>query len=202
MKGERKMKYYQTLNLYQEDSLLIDEEAVLFAAKASEYGNVYGVDGAGLADLPTLNDITISDEDTVADVAAAVNGMVYYMHTDGCRCGEALDIEGFDIVYCHELKEFMAVSDMAIFPVYIYREGNDFRFIWLSEPEAIVEVEEYPDLTITAGAICTEVYPIYQLNREPVENKYLLRRWSQWEGSSPSGEIVSSEELEKIKAGE
>ena len=42
MKGEREMEW-RTLNLYQEDNLLIDEEAVIYAAKVSEYGNVFGV---------------------------------------------------------------------------------------------------------------------------------------------------------------
>ena len=77
------MKEWKTLNLYQEDNLLIDEEAVLYAAKASEYGNVYGVDGAGLADLPSLNGIHISDNDTVADVAKKLEDMLFGLDMNG-----------------------------------------------------------------------------------------------------------------------
>ena len=44
-----------------------------------------------------------------------------------------------------------------------------------------------------------EYYHIDQIDGEPVDDQYLVRYWSQWVGAQPSGAIVSSEELEKIK---
>lgn len=137
-KGENRMKReWKTLRLHEEDHLLIDDEAVIYAAKASEYGNnVYGVYGAGLADLPALETIDISDTDSVADVSVKLNERLYDLDLNGCRCGDALDIsEDLDVIYCHKLKKFMAVSDMTFYPVYLYWNKNkeDFESVWLKK---------------------------------------------------------------------
>ena len=197
MKGEREMEW-RTLNLYQEDNLLIDKEAVIFAAKASEYGNVYGVDGAGLASLPALETIDISDTDTVADVSAKLNEIWYDMDRNGCKCGDALDIsEDFDVVYCHKLKKFMAVSEMNFYPVYLFldKDKDDFKSIWLTEPDHTM------DVSCEAGIILSDefghigIYEIYQLDHKPVYDKCLLRYITQ--GDQPTGRIISSRELGK-----
>ena len=197
MKGEREMEW-RTLNLYQEDNLLIDEEAIIFAAKAAKYGNVYGVYGAGLASLPALETIDISDTDTVADVSAKLNEMWYDMDMNDSRCGEALDIgEDFDVVYCHKLKKFMAVSDMNFYPVYLVldKDKDDFSCIWLKEPQHTM------DVSCEAGIILSDefghigIHEIYQLDGKPVYDKCLLRYITQ--GDQPTGRIISSRELGK-----
>lgn len=201
------MKNYQTLRLYEEANLLIDDEAVMLAAKASEYGNVYGIDGAGVEDLPTLNGIEISDNTTVADVAAAVNEMTCYFDTNGCQCGEVLDVENFEIVYCPAWKEFIAVENMNTYAAYLFWGVNrgfrgqgsgmgDIECIWLPESEHIIDVEDAPDLTITNEYGHTQIYPIDRLDYEPVDDKYLLRYISQED--QPSGSIVSGKALDKL----
>ena len=198
MKGEREMEW-RTLNLYQEDNLLIDEEAVIFAAKASEYGNVYGVDGAGLASLPALETIEISDTDSVADVSEKLREIWYDMDMNDSRCGEALDIgEDFDVVYCHKLKKFMAVSEMNFYPVHLFldKDKDDFSCIWLKEPQHTM------DVSCEAGIILSDefghigIYEIYQLDGKPVYDKCLLRYISQ--ENQPAGLIMSSRELRKL----
>ena len=198
MKGEREMEW-RTLNLYQADNLLIDEEAVIFAAKASEYGNVYGVDGAGLASLPALETIEISDTDSVADVSEKLREIWYDMDMNDSRCGEALDIgEDFDVVYCHKLKKFMAVSEMNFYPVHLFldKDKDDFSCIWLKEPQHTM------DVSCEAGIILSDefghigIYEIYQLDGKPVYDKCLLRYISQ--ENQPAGLIMSSRELRKL----
>jgi len=198
MKGEREMEW-RTLNLYQEDNLLIDEEAVIFAAKAAKYGNVYGVYGAGLANLPELENIDISDTDTVADVSAKLNEMWYDMDMNGSRCGEALDIaEDFDVVYCHKLKKFMAVSEMNFYPVYLFldKDKDDFDCVWLKEPQHTMVVSGEAGITLSDEFGHTEVYEIYQLDSKPVYDRLLLRYITQ--ENQPAGLIISSRELGKL----
>lgn len=198
MKGEREMEW-RTLNLYQEDNLLIDEEAVIFAAKAAKYGNVYGVYGAGLASLPTLNDITIADSDSVADVEKKLNERLYDLDLNGYRCGEALDIpEDVDVVYCPLRKEFLLASEMNFYPVYLFldKDKDDFDCVWLKEPQHTM------DVSCEAGIILSDefghigIYEIYQLDGKPVYDKCLLRYISQ--ENQPAGLIMSSRELRKL----
>ena len=199
MKGKRTMREWKTLNLYQEDNLLIDEEAVIYAAKVSEYGNVFGVEGAGLANLPELENIPISDSDTVADVSVKLNERLYYMDMNGCRCGEALDIaEDFDVVYSPLRKKFLLVSDMNFYHVYLVldRDKDDFKSVWLNEPEHIIDVSGEAGITISDEFGHTEVYEIYQLDHKPVYDKCLLRYISQ--ENQPAGLIMSSRELRKL----
>jgi len=194
-----KMKEWKTLRLYEEDHLLIDKDTVLYAPKVSEYGNVYGVDGAGLADLPTLKTIEISDTDTVADVERKLEDMLYGLDMNGCKVGEALEIaEDFDVVYCPLWKEFLLVSDMNFYHVYpiLDKDKDDFNCIWLKEPQHIINVPDEPDITMSDELGHTEVYEIYQLDNKPVYDKYLLRYISQED--QPAGEIISSRELRKL----
>ena len=193
------MKEWRTLNLYQEDNLLIDEEAVIYAPKVSEYGNVFGVEGAGLADLPYLNGIHISDTDTVADVSEKLRERLYDMDRNGCRVGEALEIsEDFDVVYCPLWKEFISVSDMNSYLVYPYwdKDKEDFECVWLTEPEHIIDTPDEPDITMSDKFGHMEVYEIYQLDSKPVYDKCLLRYISQED--QPTGLIMSSRELGEL----
>ena len=206
-----------TFELYREHKLLIDQDEVSWVHPAAEWqGNLYGVAGATEDDLPALNDIKISDTDDVADVAKEVKAATGYkidgIHTGGCAQGEYVDdSQGYyDVVYDHLGKDFLLISEMDTLPLYIYWDGSNWKYIWLPDPDAVVEVdvEEMASLDTWDGNNYThggvgchaEYYRISRLNGEPVEDKYLLRHWSQWEGVEPSGEIISTEELEEIKA--
>lgn len=189
---------WKTLRLYEEDHLLIDDEAVIYAPKVSEYGNVFGVEGAGLAEMVSLNGIHISDTDTVADVSEKLREMLYDMDRNGCRVGEALEIsEDFDIVYSPLWKEFISVSDMNSYPVYPYwdKDKEDFNCIWLNEPEHIIDAPDEPDITMSDEFGHTEVYEIYQLDSKPVYDRLLLRYLTQ--EAQPAGLIISPKELLK-----
>ncbi len=190
---------WRTLNLYQEDNLLIDKEAVIYAAKAAKYGNVFGVEGAGLANLPELNNIKISDNDRVSDVAKKLNERLYDLDLNGCRVGEALEIsEDFDVVYCPLRKEFLLASEMNFYPVYLFldRDKDDFDCVWLKEPEHIIDVPDEAGITLSDEFGHTEVYEIYQLDGKPVYDKCLLRYITQ--DDQPAGLIMSSRELRKL----
>ena len=190
---------WKTLRLHEEDHLLIDDEAVIFAAKAAKYGNVYGVYGAGLASLPTLKTINISDTDTVADVSEKLRERLYDLDRNGCKCGDALDIsEDFDVVYCHKLKKFMAVSDMNFYPVYLVldRDRDDFESIWLTETDHTMDVSCEPGIILSDEFGHIGIHEIYQLDHKPVYDKCLLRYISQ--ENQPAGLIMSSRELRKL----
>ena len=198
MKGEREMEW-RTLNLYQEDNLLIDEEAVIFAAKASEYGNVFGVEGAGLANLPELENIPISDSDTVADVSEKLRERLYDLDRNGCKCGDALDIsEDFDVVYSPLRKKFLLVSDMNFYHVYLVldRDKDDFKSVWLNEPQHTMDVSGEAGIILSDEFGHTELYEIYQLDSKPVYDRLLLRYITQ--ENQPAGLIMSSRELRKL----
>ena len=197
---ERQMsKEWTTLQLYEQEHLLIDAEAVLYAPKVSEYGNVYGVEGAGLADLPALETIEISDTDTVADVSVKLNEMLYDLDMNGCKVGEALEIaEDFDVVYSPLWQIFLLVSDMNTSPVYPYwdKDKEDFNCIWLNEPEHIIDVPDEAGITLSDEFGHTEVYEIYQLDSKPVYDRLLLRYITQ--ENQPAGLIISSKELDTL----
>ena len=198
MKGEREMEW-RTLRLHEENHLLIDDEAVIYAAKAAKYGNVYGVYGAGPASLPTLNDITIADSDTVADVEKKLNERLYDLDLNGCRVGEALEIgEDFDVVYCPLRKEFLLASEMNFYPVYpiLDRDKDDFDCVWLNEPEHIMDVSCEPGIILSDEFGHIGIHEIYQLDGKPVYDKCLLRYISQ--ENQPTGLIMSSRELRKL----
>ena len=199
--------------LYKELGFLIDQEEVSWASPAAEWqGNLYGVDGATEDDLPALNDIgDIDDIDEVAEAVKAATGYeVDDIDTGGCAQGEIVEAAYYHVVYDHLGKIFLAVSELETEPIYIYWDGSNWEYAWLPEPDAIVEVdvEEMASLdrwdgnnSTYGGVGChAEYYKISRLNGDPVEDKYLLRHWSQWEEDQPSGEIISSEELDKIKA--
>lgn len=193
------MKEWTTLHLYKDKHLLINADAVLYAPKVSEYSNVYGVEGAGLADLPALKTITISNEDTVKDVEKKLEDMLYGLDRNGSRVGEALEIsEDFDVVYSPLLKEFISVSDMNSYPVYPYwdKDKEDFNCIWLKEPEHTIDAPEDPAITIADDFGYTKIYEIYRLDSKPVYDRLLLRYITQ-EGQ-PAGLIISGKELSKL----
>jgi hypothetical protein len=205
MKGEKKM-YYDKFRLYQ-GGLLIREEDVDYAQRADLWpGNLYGIAGAGLIDLPVLEDCVGDD---LGAVAKAVNDMLFKLNPVGLACGEIMAIDEYDIVYDPAGKRFLSTHDLDNDPVYIDHDGNDWRYSWLPNPTHIIEVEE------AAGSLDTwdgrqwrheevgyhaDYYRIDRLDGEPVDDKVLLRYWSQWDGDQPSGEIISEEELEEIKA--
>lgn len=205
--------------LYEELGLLIDQDEVSWVSPAAEWqGSLYGVEGATEDDLQALNNISISDTDDVADVAEAVKAATGYniagINTGGCAQGEWVDdAHGYiEVVYDHLGKQFLAVSEFETEPVYIYWDGSNWKHIWLPDPDHVIEVEDgeeepfsldtWDGNNYTFGGVgChAEYYYIERLDGEPVDDKVLLRHWSQWEGVEPSGEIVSPEELDKIKA--
>ena len=190
---------WKTLRLHEEDHLLIDDEAVIYAAKAAKYGNVYGVYGAGLASLPALETITIADSDTVADVSVKLNERLYDLDLNGCRVGEALEIaEDFDVVYSPSWRKFILVSEMNFYPVHLIldKDKDTFKSIWLTEPDHTM------DVSCEAGIILSDefghigIHEIYQLDSKPVYDKYLLRYITQED--QPAGLIISSKELDTL----
>ena len=203
-----KIKY----EMYQDLNLLIPDELVLFVPPAAEWqGNLYGVEGATEDDLPALNAIAEG-----AEVDETVKAATRYRISNiQCARGEILDVEDYDVVYDHLGKQFLAVSEFETEPVYIYWDGSNWKYVWLPKPDAIVEVEEDEDEepysldtwdgnNYTFGGVgChAEYYYIDRIDGEPVKDKVLLRYWSERDGVQPSGEIISPEKLEEIKAGE
>lgn len=199
--------------LYEELDLLIDQDEIAFLPKGIK-GNIYLVEEATTEDLEELNGLPLKNISSVADVKEMLNE-IWFTLGQKCNNEDFLDVEDYNIIYNHQEKRFISVSDLEVEPVYMYYDGNDWISVWLPEPDHIVEVEEDEDeepfsldrwdgnnLTYGGVGCHAEYYPICRLNGEPVENKglYLLRRWSQWEGDQPSGEIISSKELEEIKA--
>ena len=193
---------YEKYELYKELNLLVREDEIAFLPKGIK-GNIYLVEEATTEDLEELNGLPLKNISSVADVKEMLNE-IWFTLGQKCNNEDFLDVEDYNIIYNHQEKRFISVSDLEIEPVYMYYDGNDWVSVWLPEPDHIVEVDDEETISLDGWRNSTGCYaealPIYQIDGKPVEDKYLLRYWSQWEGDEPSGEIVSPEELEKIKA--
>jgi len=194
------------LELYGELELLIREDDVELLAKGME-GNVYPVEAATVEDLEKLNSLPLKDVSSVADVKEMLNEIGLILGQK-CTNGEYLDVEDYNIIYNHQEKRFISVSDLEMHPVYIYYDGNDWISVWLPEPDFIIEIddEEIIELDKWDGSdymygkkgCHAEAYQVFKINGKPVEDKYLIHYWSSYIGDEPTGEIISEKELEDI----
>lgn len=186
------MKYYQIS--YRGNKLSISEEDLSFLPRSANWSeNLYTVEGAVESDIQTLNSLDIKSNDINA-VADELTAIWFDLDTRGCVWEEIVDLEEAEVVYNPASHTFLAVSEIDTEPVYMYWNGHEFRYVWLPEPEHIIEAGEEPDLTINR----TEVYPISVLDGKPSENAFYLRLWSQDEEIQPEGRIISSQELNEL----
>ena len=159
--------------------------------------NLYTVEGAVESDIKTLNSLEIKGNDIHA-VADELTAIWFDLDTTGCIWEEIVDLEEVEVVYNPATRKFLAVSDIETEPVYMYWNGHQFKYVWLPEPEHIIEAGEEPDLTITGDNSRAEVYPISALDGKPSENVFYLREFTQAEEIQPTGRIISSKELDKL----
>ena len=190
------MRYYQVA--YRGNTLSISEEDLSFLPRSSDWSqNLYTVEGAVESDIKTLNSLEIKGNDINA-VADELTKIWFDLDTAGCVWEEIVDLEEADVVYDPASHTFLAVSDIETEPVYMYWNGHEFKYVWLPEPEHIVEAGEEPDLTIQGENSRTAVYDISALDGKTAENVFYLREWSQAENIQPTGRIISSKELDKL----
>ena len=159
--------------------------------------NLYMVEGAVESDIKTLNSLDIKSNDIHA-VADELMAIWFDLDTAGCVWEEIVDLEEAEVVYNPATRKFLAVSDIETEPVYMYWNGHEFKYVWLPEPDHIIEAGEEPDLTIQGENSRTDIYPISALDGKPSENVFYLREWSQAEEIQPAGRIISSQELDKL----
>lgn len=117
---------------------------------------------------------------------------------------ERKDILAFDTIY----KTFSNLADWDEYKTYEYWDGNN----WVTaicddittETELIV-TEDYVDLDEWDGNnMCTGdrfeheyVHKVIELDGKSVENTYLIRKTSNWEGVQPKGYIMTKEDLQE-----
>jgi hypothetical protein len=135
----------------------------------------------------SLNYIPIEDSTGVADMFCYV-------------CGE-------DGGIFHLEKDFIPSS------VYVYWDGSNWKEIWLDEDcltEIVIDCDSRENLDRWDGQNWSfggkfshaNLYRVFYIDSEPVQEKYLLEYWTQWEGDIPVGCIISAEEAEKLRGEE
>lgn len=186
---EHEMRYYQVA--YRGNKLSISEEDLSFLPRSANWSeNLYTVEGAVESDIQTLNSLEIKGNDIHA-VADELTAIWFDLDTTGCVWEEIVDLEEVEVVYNPATRKFLAVSDIETEPVYMYWNDHEFKYVWLPEPEHIVEAGEEPDLTIQGENSRTAVYDISALdgktaeNVSTCENGRKLKRYSQQGGSYP-----------------
>jgi hypothetical protein len=111
------------------------------------------------------------------------------------------------IIYDPNVGEFHLGKDWDVIKVYEYWDGHN----WITKSgeeaiEYVVEVEEEQvnldewngsNFQTSGTGLHQYIQKIVEVDDEKVEDKYLLVRWSQWQGSLPSGELMSIEEIKE-----
>lgn len=110
------------------------------------------------------------------------------------------------IAFDLESKEFFNLMDCETVKVYEWWDGSNFITEELSEAdtEKIVEItDDYVDLDemegnnfVTEGlGLHQRLYKIISIDGELAKDKYLLNRWSEWQGDHETGEILTLDEV-------
>jgi len=97
--------------------------------------------------------------------------------------------------------------------VYQYWDGSNWREIWAEvdvERRILIVIDENAKESLDkwdgqnwyyrSRFNHANLYKIISINNEPVEGKWLLWEWSQWQGSLDRGEIVEEGDLERIRS--
>lgn len=101
-------------------------------------------------------------------------------------------------------REFYNLNNYSVETVYSYTSEeiieltNDITETKLEISLVSVSLDEYDGKGFsTSGQFYHEdVYKIFTFDGENVEDKYLLKCWSQWQDDHPTGEIMTSKEIQ------
>jgi hypothetical protein len=117
------------------------------------------------------------------------------------------DVENYEdkIIYDPNTNKFAFGSYWETVMVYSYWDGHNFKDITNDEmveyelevEEDEVNLDEWDGRNMVTGGTGLHQYiqKIIELDGEKVNDKYLLVRWSQWQGSLPSGEIMDLDDV-------
>ena len=145
--------------MYEELGLLIDQDEIAFLPKGIK-GNIYLVEEATTEDLEELNGLPLKNISSVADVKEMLNE-IWFTLGQKCNNEDFLDVEDYNIIYNHQEKRFISVSDLEIEPVYIYWDGHNWKNVWLPKPDHIIEVDDEEIIDLDKWKGChAEALPI------------------------------------------
>lgn len=110
------------------------------------------------------------------------------------------------IAFDLESKEFFNLKDCEKVKVYQWWNGSNYITEELGEAdkETIIETSaDYVDLDemegsnfVTGGlGLHQRLYKIISIDGELAEDKYLLKRWSEWQGDHETGELLNLDEV-------
>jgi len=110
---------------------------------------------------------------------------------------------------CYE-QQFFNLADAESIKVYEWWDGNNFRTFVLDEnttetelviTEAFVDLDEWDGRNHVTGGIGEHqrLYKVLEMDGSDVQNNdvFLLNKWSQWQGSHETGEIL--EDLDEVE---
>ena len=111
------------------------------------------------------------------------------------------------LCYDRDNREFFNLSSAEAYPTYQWWDGSNWKYIF-AEDVTITEVtvedestslDEWDGNNRTCGGTGLHqcYYKVLEMDGEPVQDTYLLVRWSQWQGSHDTGEILTNTELDR-----
>lgn len=122
---------------------------------------------------------------------------------------EARDI----LCYFQESKNIASLAECPTVSVYDYHDGSNWEEIWfddatMTETEIVYDNETEENLDQHDGSNWSfrgrfnhgRIYPVVEVDYKKVTDTYLLHTWSQYQGSLPSGEIISAEKRQELLA--
>jgi len=107
-------------------------------------------------------------------------------------------------------QEFFNLADSMTISVYEWLDGNNWKTVIIDDntdtisiviSDQYVDLDEWDGRNMVTGGIGEHqrIYKILEIDGEDVRNKnmFLLNKWSQWEGTHETGEIL--ENLDDVK---
>jgi hypothetical protein len=126
------------------------------------------------------------------------------------RVGFVPDYADTEEVLCWDGDEkcFFNLAGCDTYPTYKWWDGHNWKIEVAGESTTVTKVtveDDYTDLdewdgnnwTCGGTGLHQRYYKVLELDGEQVEDMYLLVRWSQWQGSHDTGEIMTKEQLDR-----
>ena len=117
------------------------------------------------------------------------------------------------LIYFANHHYFGNLQDCEAIPLYEYHDGSNWEEIWrwddISETIVVYNDQKGASLDRWDGSNWyyrnnfnhASIYPVVEIDGEAVEGgKYLLKEWSQYQGSIPTGRIIDAAEKEELES--
>jgi hypothetical protein len=213
----KKYQIWEQQNEWEEHGMLIPAEDITDMVYAENY-SWYQIDGTtGNVDdlVEKLEAACFAAVDADEDFELADNDDLERFLQD-----TGIEFDSIDFVpdyakpeemlcYDRDNREFFNLASVETYPVYRWWDGSNWKHEFgddesVTVTEVTVEdestsLDEWDGNNHTCGGTGLHqcYYKVLEMDGEPVQDTYLLVRWSQWQGSHDTGEIMTKEQLDR-----